>query len=65
MMGPASARRRQSRGQRICMIVLLILVALGTFAAVLSYLAGNRGDGGYVDPMLEPMNNPNIRVGVE
>ncbi len=64
VMGPA-ARRRQSRGQRICMFVVIGVLALITFLAVLSYLAGDRGEGGFVDPMLEPMNNPNIRVGVE
>jgi len=63
VLGPvASKRRRQTKGQRLCMTALLVIIAVATFVAVLSYLAGDRSGG---DPMLEPMNNPNIRVGAD
>ena len=43
VLGPvASKRRRQTKGQRLCMTVLLVIIAVATFVAVLSYLAGDR-----------------------
>ncbi len=43
------------------MVVLLLLFAFLTFLMLMSYIAGSRN---YEDPMLEPLNNPNIHVGV-
>ena len=59
LMGP-SARRRGSKAQRYAMIALILFLVFVTFIALLSYLS--RG-GSYSDPMLEPLNNPNIHVG--
>eukprot|EP00095_Tigriopus_kingsejongensis_P000476 maker-scaffold1054_size66621-snap-gene-0.13 protein:Tk00476 transcript:maker-scaffold1054_size66621-snap-gene-0.13-mRNA-1 annotation:"zinc finger 1" len=61
LMGPA-ARRRTSKIQRYSMIALLLFFVFVTFLALMSYLSRRAG---YDDPMLEPMNNPNIHVGVE
>jgi len=57
MMKPAAQRRRGPAGW--LMVGLLVLLALLTLVAVFSYLAR----GGSDDPLLDPMNNPNIRVG--
>ena len=56
-MGP---RRRGSKMQRYAMIIGILALAFVTFVVLMSYLS--RG-GDYTDPMLEPMNNPNIHVG--
>ncbi len=45
------------------MIGLIFLFGFLTFLMLMSYLAG--GSRGYDDPMLEPMNNPNIHVGID
>jgi len=57
MMKPAAQRRRGALGWVV--VLLLAALALFTLIAVFSYLAG----GGSDDPLLDPMNNPNIRVG--
>jgi len=57
MMKPAAQRRRGATGW--IMIGFLILLGLATLVAVFSYF----GRGGADDPLLDPMNNPNIRVG--
>lgn len=61
LMGPA-ARRRQSKMQRYLMIGILVFLAFVTFVALMSYLSRSSD---YADPMLEPLNNPNIRIGVD
>ena len=40
------------------MLILLVILGLGTLVMIFSYL----GRGGADDPLLDPMNNPNIRV---
>ena len=62
IMGPVAARRRTSKLQRYLMVALLIFLGFVTFVALLSYLSRSSD---YSDPMLEPMNNPNIRIGVD
>ncbi len=57
----ASSRRRQSPAKRYLMMALLLFVGFVTFLALMSYLS--KGSGDYSDPMLDPLNNPNIRVG--
>ena len=74
MMKPAAQRRRGALGWVV--VLLLAALALFTLVAVFSYLArySIAGDlvidchltatcrGGSDDPLLDPMNNPNIRV---
>jgi len=57
MMKPAAQRRRSLGGW--LMILLVIVLGLATLVMVFNYL----GRGGKDDPLLDPMNNPNIRVG--
>jgi len=57
MMKPAAQKRRGALGWVV--VLLLAALALFTLIAVFSYLAG----GGSDDPLLDPMNNPNIRIG--
>jgi len=56
MMKPAAQRRRTL----VHWIMLAIVIAIGflTLVIIFNYL----GRGGREDPMLDPMNNPNIRV---
>jgi len=56
MMKPAAQRRRSLGGW--LMILVVVLLGLATLVMVLNYL----GRGGRDDPLLDPMNNPNIRV---
>jgi len=56
-MKPAAQKRRGVVGWVV--VLLLAALALFTLVALFSYLAG----GGSDDPLLDPMNNPNIRVG--
>merc|ERR1719400_950929 len=56
MMKPAAQRRRGALGWVV--VLLLAALALFTLVALFSYLAR----GGSDDPLLDPMNNPNIRV---
>ncbi len=41
---------------------LILLLVFLTLLTLMSYLSGGRS---YDDPMLEPMNNPNIHVGIQ
>ena len=56
MMKPAAQRRRSA----VHWIMLAVVIAIGflTLVMVFNYLGRN----GREDPMLDPMNNPNIRV---
>jgi len=54
IMKPAAQRRRGGT----LMLVATIALALMTLVAIFNYL----GRGGYDDPMLDPHNNPNIRI---
>jgi flagellar basal body-associated protein FliL len=56
MMKPAAQRRRSL--MHWVMLILLVVLGLGTLVMIFSYL----GRGGADDPLLDPMNNPNIRV---
>ena len=56
MMKPAAQRRRSL--MHWVMLVVLVILGLGTLVMIFSYL----GRGGADDPLLDPMNNPNIRV---
>jgi len=56
MMKPAAQRRRSLI--HWVMLAMLVILGLGTLIMVFSYL----GRGGADDPLLDPMNNPNIRV---
>ena len=55
-MKPAAQRRRSA----VHWIMLAVVIAIGflTLVMVFNYLGRN----GSEDPMLDPMNNPNIRV---
>ena len=55
-MKPAAQRRRSA----VHWIMLAVVIAIGflTLVMVFNYLGRN----GREDPMLDPMNNPNIRV---
>lgn len=62
LLGPGAGRRKRgSRAQRLAMVAGLAVLAFVTFVVVMSYL----GRGGADDPMLEPLNNPNIHVGAD
>jgi len=56
MMKP-SAQNRRGLGGWLMLIITAILVIF-SLAAIFSYF----GRGGFDDPMLDPLNNPNIRV---
>lgn len=58
--GFLGSSRRPSKIQRFTMIALLLFLVFVTFLVIMSYWS--RG-ADYSDPMLEPMNNPNIHVG--
>ncbi len=47
--------------QRYMMGLLILFLTFLTLMVVMNYLSRS---GDYEDPMLEPMNNPNIHVGV-
>jgi hypothetical protein len=55
-------RRRTTNAQRYLMMMMLLVVVVLTVIAIFSYLS-KMGD--YTDPLLEPLNNPNIRVADE
>jgi len=57
MMKPAAQRRRSLL--HWVMLAMLVVLGLFTLIMIFSYL----GRGGADDPLLDPMNNPNIRVG--
>ena len=59
MMKPAAQRRRSA--VHWVMLGLLITVAFLTLVMVFNYL----GRSGRDDPMLDPMNNPNIRIAAD
>ncbi|CAL4213599.1 unnamed protein product, partial [Meganyctiphanes norvegica] len=59
MSKPPSRHHQTLLGGKRRMVVLLGLLAGGTLLMVLSYLAHSSSDN---DPMLDPLNNPNIRV---
>ncbi|XP_023330295.1 zinc finger protein-like 1 homolog [Eurytemora carolleeae] len=54
---PAAQRRRGPAGY--CMLILTLIIVIASLAAIFSWV----GRDGYEDPMLDPLNNPNIRVG--
>ena len=55
-MKPAAQRRRSA--VHWIMLAVVIAIAFLTLVMVFNYL----GRSGRDDPMLDPMNNPNIRV---
>ena len=57
IMKPAAQRRRSL--SHWVMLAVIVALAFLTLVFVFSYL----GRGGADDPMLDPMNNPNIRIG--
>ena len=59
MMKPAAQRRRTA--VHWLMLALIISVAFLTLVMVFNYLGRNGRD----DPMLDPMNNPNIRIAAD
>ena len=59
MSKPPSRHHQTLLGGKRRMMVLLALLAGGTLLMVLSYLGHTSSDN---DPMLDPLNNPNIRV---
>ena len=59
VVGSKPGRRRVTKTQKIFMGGLVAFIAFVTLVYLFS-LFGRSGD----DPMLDPMNNPNIRVGV-
>ncbi len=63
MGGPMRGRR--STKQRYMMFAFIGLLAFLTLIVVFHYL-GRSGDSDdfHGDPMLDPMNNPNIRIGI-
>jgi len=63
-IGP-SLRSRRATKQRYLMISFITFVAFVTIIAIFHYFgrSGNEEDF-HGDPMLDPMNNPNIRIGI-
>ena len=59
-VSPHLRRRRGDKKQQLLMFAFLALFALVTFVVILHYF-GRSGDDDYSDPMLDPMNNPNLR----
>ena len=57
MMKPAAQRRRSV--VHWVMLAVVITIAFLTLIIIFNYL----GRSGRDDPLLDPMNNPNIRVG--
>ena len=57
MMKPAAQRRRSV--VHWVMLAVVITIAFLTIIMIFNYL----GRSGRDDPLLDPMNNPNIRVG--
>ena len=53
MMKPAATRKRS-----LLHWVMLVVLGLGTVVMIFSYLGRGEAD----DSLLDPMNNPNIRV---
>jgi hypothetical protein len=63
IMGPGGLRgRRSSKKQHIMMMGFLVFLGFVTLIVVLHYF-GRSNDEYNEDPMLDPLNNPNIRVG--
>lgn len=55
-----SARRRQSKTQRCLQTAALAALGILVLVLIFSYLGRSGGD--FDDPLLDPINNPNIRV---
>lgn len=64
VLGPAlfGGRRRATKTQKQIMTAILVLAAIVTLIVVFSHF-GRSEDEYNDDPMLDPLNNPNIRVG--
>lgn len=63
-VSPHLRNRRGSKKQQLLMFAFLAIFGLVTFFVILHYF-GRSGDDDYQgDPMLDPMNNPNIRIGI-
>ena len=63
ILGPTFKGKRMTSTQRQLAIALLVFLGFITLMIVLSHLGRNGYDGDYIsDPMLDPMNNPNIHV---
>ena len=63
LLGPTFRGKRMTSTQRQLAIALLVFLGFITLMIVLSHLGRNGYDGDYIsDPMLDPMNNPNIHV---
>ena len=63
ILGPTFRGKRMTSTQRQLAIALLVFLGFITLMIILSHLGRNGYDGDYIsDPMLDPMNNPNIHV---
>lgn len=62
-IGPTSRGKRWSSTQRQLVIAFVVFVGFVSLMFILSHLGRNGYDSDYIsDPMLDPMNNPNIHV---
>jgi hypothetical protein len=62
VVGSKSGRRRATKSQKIFMGGLIAFLGFVTLVYLFSLFGRSEG---YNDPMLDPMNNPNIRVGAD
>ena len=61
--GPTSRGKRMTSTQRQLVIVLVVFFGFVSLMVILSHLGRNGYDEDFIaDPMLDPMNNPNIHV---
>ena len=64
-VSPHLRSRRGNKKQQLLMIAFLVVFGLVTLLVIFHYFGRSGGDDDYQgDPMLDPMNNPNIRIGV-
>jgi len=62
---PHLRSRRGNKKQQLLMIAFLVLFGLVTLIVIFHYFGRSGGEEDYRgDPMLDPMNNPNIRIGI-
>ena len=59
------SRSRGNKKQQLLMIAFLVVFGLVTLLVIFHYFGRSGGEEDYRgDPMLDPMNNPNIRIGI-
>ena len=64
LFSPHLRSRRGNKKQQLLMIAFLIIFGLVTLLVIFHYFGRSGEDDYQGDPMLDPMNNPNIRIGI-